>query len=31
MARNREEVRKRLQWGALELFRERGYEETTAA
>jgi AcrR family transcriptional regulator len=31
MPRNREEVRKRLQWAALELFRERGYEETTAA
>ena len=31
MPRNAEEVRKRLQWAALELFRERGYEETTAA
>ena len=31
MPRNREEVRKRLQWAALELFRERGYEETKAA
>jgi AcrR family transcriptional regulator len=31
MPRNGEEVRKRLQWVALELFRERGYEETTAA
>jgi AcrR family transcriptional regulator len=31
MPRNSEEVRKRLQWAALELFRERGYEETTAA
>ena len=31
MPRNREEVRKRLQWAALELYRERGYEETTAA
>jgi AcrR family transcriptional regulator len=31
MPRNGEEVRKRLQWAALELFRERGYEETTAA
>ena len=29
--RNKEEIRKRLQWAALELFRERGYEETTAA
>ncbi len=31
MPRNGEEVRKRLQWAALELFRERGYEEITAA
>jgi AcrR family transcriptional regulator len=31
MPRNREKVRKRLQWAALELYRERGYEETTAA
>ncbi len=31
MPRNGEEVRKRLQWAALELFRQRGYEETTAA
>lgn len=31
MPRNGEAVRKRLQWAALELFRERGYEETTAA
>jgi AcrR family transcriptional regulator len=31
MPRNSEEVRKRLQWAALELFRERGYEETTTA
>src|ERR1700678_3769061 len=31
MPRNGEEVRKRLQLAALELFRERGYEETTAA
>ena len=31
MPRNGEQVRKRLQWAALELFRERGYEETTAA
>src|ERR1700744_4546330 len=31
MPRNREEVRKRLQWAALELYRQRGYEETTAA
>ena len=31
MPRNGEEVRKRLQWAALELFRERGYEETKAA
>jgi AcrR family transcriptional regulator len=29
--RNKEEIRKRLQWAALELFRKRGYEETTAA
>lgn len=31
MPRNGKEVRKRLQWAALELYRERGYEETTAA
>jgi AcrR family transcriptional regulator len=31
MPRDGEKVRKRLQWAALELFRERGYEETTAA
>ena len=31
MPRNGEEVRKRLQWAALELYGERGYEETTAA
>jgi AcrR family transcriptional regulator len=31
MPRNGDKVRKRLQWAALELFRERGYEETTAA
>lgn len=31
MPRNGEEVRKRLQWAALELFREHGYEQTTAA
>jgi AcrR family transcriptional regulator len=31
MPRNGAEVRKRLQWAALELFREGGYEETTAA
>ena len=31
MPRNGEEVRKRLQWAALELFREHGYEEITAA
>ena len=31
MPRNGDEVRKRLQWAALELYRERGYEETTAA
>ena len=31
MPRNKEEIRKRLQWAALELFREHGYEETTAA
>jgi AcrR family transcriptional regulator len=31
MPRNGEEVRKRLQWAALELFREHGYEEVTAA
>jgi AcrR family transcriptional regulator len=31
MPRDGEKVRKRLQWAALELYRERGYEETTAA
>lgn len=31
MPRNGEEVRRRLQLAALELYRERGYEETTAA
>src|SRR6201999_4205337 len=31
MPRNGEVVRKRLQWAALELYRERGYELTTAA
>lgn len=31
MPRNGETVRKRLQWAALELYRKRGYEETTAA
>ncbi|MFC6647208.1 TetR/AcrR family transcriptional regulator [Granulicella cerasi] len=31
MPRNGDQVRKRLQWAALELFRARGYEETTAA
>src|SRR6202000_3564073 len=31
MPRNGEEVRKRLPWPPLELYRERGYEETTAA
>ena len=31
MPRNGEEVRKRLQWAALELSRARGYEATTAA
>jgi AcrR family transcriptional regulator len=31
MPRNGEEVRKRLQWAALELYSEHGYEETTAA
>lgn len=31
MPRNGEKVRKRLQWAALELFREHGYEDTTAA
>jgi AcrR family transcriptional regulator len=30
MPRNGEKVRKRLQWAALELFREQGYEEVTA-
>jgi AcrR family transcriptional regulator len=29
--RNREEARRRLQQAALELFRERGYDSTTAA
>ena len=31
MPRNREKVRRRLQEAALELFRERGYEQTTTA
>lgn len=31
MPRDGKEVRKRLQLAALELYRERGYEETTAA
>jgi AcrR family transcriptional regulator len=31
MPRNGEQVRRRLQLAALELYRERGYEETTAA
>lgn len=31
MPRDGEKVRKRLQWAALELFRDHGYEETTAA
>jgi AcrR family transcriptional regulator len=31
MPRNGEKVRRRLQQAALELFGERGYEETTAA
>ena len=31
MPRSGEKVRKKLQWAALELFRERGYEETTAS
>jgi AcrR family transcriptional regulator len=31
MPRDREEVRRRLQLAALDLYRERGYEETTAA
>ena len=31
MPRHREEVRRRLQLAALDLYRERGYEETTAA
>jgi AcrR family transcriptional regulator len=31
MPRDGENVRKRLQCSALELFRERGYEDTTAA
>jgi AcrR family transcriptional regulator len=30
MPRNGESVRKRLQWAALELYREGGYEQTTA-
>src|SRR6202012_2239047 len=31
MPRNGDDVRKRLQLAALELFSKRGYEETTAA
>ncbi|OCJ07173.1 hypothetical protein A6U86_08845 [Rhizobium sp. AC27/96] len=31
MPRNREEVRRRLMEAALELYQERGYEQTTAA
>lgn len=31
MPRNGKQIRTRLQWAALELFRKRGYEETTAA
>jgi AcrR family transcriptional regulator len=31
LPRDGEKVRKRLQWAALELYSERGYEETTAA
>jgi AcrR family transcriptional regulator len=31
MPRDREKVRRRLQLAALDLYRERGYEETTAA
>ena len=31
MPRDGKKVRKHLQWAALELYRERGYEETTAA
>lgn len=31
MPRNGKQIRIRLQWAALELFRKRGYEETTAA
>jgi AcrR family transcriptional regulator len=31
MPRDAVKVRKSLQWAALELFRERGYEETTAS
>lgn len=31
MPRDAAKVRKSLQWAALELFRERGYEETTAS
>ena len=31
MARNGEQVHRRLQQAALELFRERGYDQTTAA
>ncbi|MGH6956340.1 MAG: TetR family transcriptional regulator, partial [Caulobacteraceae bacterium] len=31
MPRSGEDVRRRLQQAALELFRERGYERTTAA
>ncbi len=31
MPRNREDVRRRLQQAALELYRERGYDQTTTA
>ena len=31
MPRDGKQIRVRLQWAALELFRKRGYEETTAA
>src|SRR5277367_1901965 len=31
MPRNREEVRRRLQTAALQLYRERGYDRTTTA
>ena len=31
MAANETDLRSRLQWAALELFRERGYDRTTAA